>query len=405
MPDLTTEFAGLRFKNPISAAAGPITSTDYTVRQCIETGAGSVVVKSVGLDAETQLLPRPGNWFLDRQGERGGLMHFYAGLLPLDRAVEIVREVKPLAEREDARLIGSFFFIGRWTGIPPFEPVSPPALLGLRRMAQELEAAGAEAIEVVCNCGLCLSASDTIGFQERAIPLVFEALKGHLRVPFWIKLGYSHPVFWLRDIRAMKDWGATAVHAYSDFRVTFLDIETARPPVALPFGYGRWLRGLACHAAYLSAHGTGLQVMSGGGIHNWRDAVERMMCGASIAALESAVQHRGYGVFREILEGMTRFMERKGYERSSDLVGLAAPHIDNPEEFMTQFLAKTVPPESLRTLVDVDKCNGCGLCSSCIYGAIVMEDKRPRIDLGACARCGACITLCPKEALAIVAAG
>jgi len=53
MPDLTTDFAWLRFKNPISAAASPITSTAYTIRRCIENGAGSVVVKSVGLDSET----------------------------------------------------------------------------------------------------------------------------------------------------------------------------------------------------------------------------------------------------------------------------------------------------------------------------------------------------------------
>ncbi len=59
MVDLRVDFAGLRFKNPLSAAAGPITSTPYTIRKCIEHGAGSVVVKSVALDKEVQVLPRP----------------------------------------------------------------------------------------------------------------------------------------------------------------------------------------------------------------------------------------------------------------------------------------------------------------------------------------------------------
>ena len=70
MVDLGVDFAGLRFKNPLSAAAGPITSTPYTIRQCIEHGAGSAVVKSICPDEWTQALPRPGNWFLDRLGER-----------------------------------------------------------------------------------------------------------------------------------------------------------------------------------------------------------------------------------------------------------------------------------------------------------------------------------------------
>ena len=99
MVDLGVDFAGLRFKNPLSAAAGPITSTPYTIRQCIEHGAGSVVVKSVALDEAVQLLPRPGNWFLDRLGERGGLMHCYAGLLSPEKAAETIAAVKPLCRK------------------------------------------------------------------------------------------------------------------------------------------------------------------------------------------------------------------------------------------------------------------------------------------------------------------
>ncbi len=404
MVDLAVDFAGLRFKNPISAAAGPITSTPYTIRQCIEHGAGSVVVKSICPDEWAQALPRPGNWFLDRLGERGGLMHCYAGLLSQEKAAATVAEVKPLAEREDARLIGSVFFTGPWTGLPPYEPASPPAETRLRAMAIDLEAAGAEAVEVVCSCGYTLTASQTVGFQEQAIPLIYGALEGHIRIPFWIKLGFGHEVFMLRDLEAIQGLGGNAIHTYSDFRVTFLDIETARPPLSVPFGYGRWLRGLACYATYLSAHGTGLEVMNSSGIWSWKDAVERMMCGATIAALESPVQHRGYRIFGEILQGLTEFMERKGYERASDMIGIAAPHIDDPEAFMTGFLEKAGPPESRTLLLDDEKCSGCGLCASCIYGAVVMEEKRPRIVPDACERCGACATICPTEALSIVPA-
>lgn len=233
---------------------------------------------------------------------------------------------------------------------------------------------------------------------------MYEALDGHLSVPFWLKLGFNHDVFWLRYIDIMRNLGATAMHTYSDFRVTFLDIETARPPLPVPFGYGRWLRGLSNYATYLSANETGLQVINSGGIWNWRDAVERMMCGATIAALESPVQYRGYRIFGEIIDGMTGFMQRKGYERASDMVGLGLPYIDNPGEFMLQFSAGTVPPSSLHTVLSEDRCNGCGKCVSCIYGAVAMDNGKPRIDLELCERCGTCITICPVQALALVPA-
>jgi dihydropyrimidine dehydrogenase (NAD+) subunit PreA len=402
MPELEIEFAGIPFKNPVVAAAGPITSTPYTIGRCIESGAGAVIVKSVGLDPENQCLPRPGNWFLDRLGERGGLMHYFAGLLSPDQAAEYIETSRPLAEKENARLIGSFFFIGPWTGLSPFQPVSPPADVPLREMAKKLEAAGADAIEVCCSCGLSLDPTHSVHFQELAIPLVLKALEGHLNVPYWIKLGFGHDVFWLRDVKNMESHGVASVHAYSDFRVTFLDVETGKPPLSVPFGYGRWMRGLACYAAFLSARRSRLQVMSSGGIWTWKDAVERMMCGATLAALESAVQYRGYRIFEEIIQGMGRFMDRKGYRRPAELVGLAVPHIYNVKEFIEAYHRSTVPPQALRVVLDEEKCTGCGLCSACIYGAIVMENGVPRIDTGVCERCGACVTICPTEALGIL---
>lgn len=404
MVDLSIEFAGLKFKNPVVAAAGPITSTPYTIRRCIENGTSAVIVKSVGLDKENQLLPRPGNWFLDRVGERGGLMHCFAGLLTPEQAAEYISVSKPLAEKEDVRLIGSFFFIGPWTGLLPFKPVSPPIETALRQMAKQLEAAGAEGIEVACSCGYSLTPTNAVTFQEQAIPAVFRALQGHLKVPFWIKLGFGHEVFWLRDLKTMENLGAKALHAYSDIRVTFLDIETAKPPLPIPFGYGHWLRGPSCFAAYLAAYRTKLQVISSGGIWTWKDAVERMMCGATLASLESPVQHSGYKIFGEIIKGMNGFMERKGYKRSADMVGLAAPHIYDIKGFLAQYHRTTVPRSAVRTILNEEKCTGCGLCATCIYGAIVMENGLPHIDLKSCERCGTCITICPTEALAIVPA-
>ncbi len=401
MVDLAIEFSGMHFKNPVAAAAGPITSTPYTLRQCIEHGAGAVIVKSVGLDEMVQALPRPGNFFLDRQGERGGLMHCYAGILTPEQAVEYIGKTKPLAEAEDVRLIGSFFFIGPWTGISPFEKVEPPVEESLREIALQMQEAGADAIELACTCGYSLNASETVQYLEGCIPTVYRALAGHLEIPFWVKMGFNHDVFWLRDIGVMRELGATAFHAYSDFRVTWLDLDTGVPPLSAPFGYGRWLRGVSNYASYLSAYDTGMQVISSGGIWSWKDAVERMMCGATIAALESPVQYRGYRLFREILDGMTSYLEKKGHGSVSEIIGAAAPYIDDQGELMLTFGAGLVPLQSLVTVLDDGKCSSCGRCGGCIYGAVALADGKPQFDMEMCERCGACISICPTAALSL----
>ncbi|MEJ2716550.1 MAG: FAD-binding protein [Deltaproteobacteria bacterium] len=51
-------------------------------------------------------------------------------------------------------------------------------------------------------------------------------------------------------------------------------------------------------------------------------------------------------------------------------------------------------------VIDLDKCNGCGMCSrSCPYQAIEMEDKKARWLEDRCTLCGACLESCKFEAL------
>lgn len=52
--------------------------------------------------------------------------------------------------------------------------------------------------------------------------------------------------------------------------------------------------------------------------------------------------------------------------------------------------------------VDVNKCNGCGICVNvCPHQAITIDPytKRAEIDINKCDGCGACVSYCHSEAI------
>ncbi|MFZ1989348.1 MAG: 4Fe-4S binding protein [Alphaproteobacteria bacterium] len=401
MTDLSVNFAGLKLKNPIVADAGPIAMDPKTIGRCIDAGVGAVILRSITPDERYAVKTRPGHWFLDRLGEARTMMHIAGGLWTPEQGINYTKEVRPLAERERVKLIGSIYFNGPWTGISPHPPVTPPVDDYLRDLALRLEEVGVDAIEIAISCPLALTPAKLTIFHKGAIPLVVKTLAGKLEIPFWIKLGYHEDAIWLEETRAIGDMGMGAIHTLPDTRATFVDVDTGRPPVSMPMTYGRWKRGIACYITYLNWANTKLQVLSSGGVWTWRDAVERLMCGATLVGIETAIQYSGYGLFRKIIRGIDDFMVRKQYKKVQDLVGVAAPHIYNINEFLKAYYQCAVPNESVKTSVDSSKCTGCGMCQACIFGAVTMNGKIAKVDLDLCERCGVCASICPTGAITV----
>jgi len=397
MLDLCVNFAGIRHKNPIVAAAGHITHEPVNLKKCIEAGASAVTLKSISLDEETWARPRPCHHFLDKYGYRGALMHEELGFLTPELAVKYIKEIKPLAKDEGTIVVGNIV-LGEWSAKSVDEDKN------LRDIAWRLQDAGADAIEVPNTCGALISASDRVPRLKREIPLIINTLKGKLEVPFWIKMAFLYDSISIEDLKTIESMGLDAIHIYPEIRSTLIDVETGKPPVSMAYINGT-KTAESCYITYATRINTNLKIISSRGVWTWRDVVERIMCGATLVGIHTAVQYNGYKVFKEMISGLKSFMERKGYKKVEDFIGIATPHICNLEEAFKTLKKRQVAIESVEISIDSVKCNGCERCVVCNQGAITMKDGIAQVDLELCNRCGSCASICPQEAITLKVLG
>lgn len=68
-----------------------------------------------------------------------------------------------------------------------------------------------------------------------------------------------------------------------------------------------------------------------------------------------------------------------------------------------QMVEKTGSWRTLRPVVDMEKCIGCGVCDSfCPEAAINMVEKKAVINYDYCKGCGVCANECPQKAIEMI---
>jgi len=98
----------------------------------------------------------------------------------------------------------------------------------------------------------------------------------------------------------------------------------------------------------------GLPISGIGGIGNWKDAAEFIALGAGSVQVCTAAMIYGFNIVEEMKEGLSNWMDSKGYENINDFKGLAVPNTTDWKKLNMNY--KVV------ATIDEDKCIGCGRC-------------------------------------------
>lgn len=381
MADLSLDFAGLRLRTPVLAGSAGITGTVEGMKRAEDAGAGAVVMKSLFAKEVCRVAPTPRFRVLrnDLGRDRSFVLYSYEQASEWDpeRYAEEVRRAK---EALDIPVI------------PSINCLTPEEWLGYSALMEE---AGADAIELNLSCPHgphLMEGHDVTREMIEMTALVRQAR----RVPVMPKMTpqLNNPP---GVAVSLERAGADAIVAFNRFTGLDIDIESERPvmhggyaghggPWALHYTL-RWLAGM-----YPSLR---VPLAASGGVAGWQDVVKAILAGATAVQTVTAVVMRGYDEITRQNDGLSRWMDGKGYGSIAEFRGSICRRIVPMEDVFREHV--------LRAEINAGLCTACGICARvCIYDAAAEGEEAYAIVAERCDGCGLCVELCPTAAIAMV---
>ncbi|NWG86021.1 MAG: dihydroorotate dehydrogenase-like protein [Hydrogenophilaceae bacterium] len=304
MVDLSTEYLGLRLKNPLVPSASPLSKSLGKARQLEDAGAAAIVMYSL-FEEELRVEEAMAERFLLHpelgHGEASGFLpsmgHFWN---VLDRYLEQIQRLK---ESLDIPVIASLngISLGGWVD------------LGI-----ELQRAGADALELNVYHIAANAEDSSEAVEQRYIELLKE-LRHAVSLPIVMKLSpffSSLPNF----IRRLEAAGANGVALFNRFYQADIDLDSLAMADKLHLSTPddallrlRWIGIL---------HGrTRLNLAATGGVHGSEEALKMLLAGADVVHLASCLLQHGPERLSEILRGIEAWMVEREYASVSQLRG------------------------------------------------------------------------------------
>jgi len=233
--------------------------------------------------------------------------------------------------------------------------------------------------------------------------MVTRWVKKHSRMPCIVKLTPN-----ITDIRrpaeAAKRGGADAVSLINTINsITSVNLDDFCPE---PMIDGKGTHGGYCGPAVKpialnmvaeiarSAETRGIPISGIGGVTTWRDAAEFMALGAGNVQVCTAAMTYGFGIVKEMISGLSLWMDRKGFTSVDQVVGRAVPNVTDWQYLNLNHVTKA--------RIDPEACIGCGRCYAACedtsHQAIWQKPDRVfEVNDAECVACNLCVNVCPVE--------
>ena len=390
MADLSIQFAGIKSPNPFWLASAPPSNSGPQVHRAFEAGWGGAVWKTIGPPV-LNVSNRYGAWHYGTQK----MLAINNVELISDRPLEV--NLREIAEVKRA-------WPDRAVIVSAMVESKPDAWHDIVR---RIEDTGADGIELNYGCPHGMSERG-MGAAVGQVPEYCEQITRWVmnvaRIPVIVKLtpnitNIVHPA------RAAVAAGASAlslINTVNSIMGVDLDTLEVTPSIGGKGGHGGFagpaVKPIALNM--LSSLGvdevvsrSGLPISGMGGISTWKDAAEFLLLGASSLQVCTAVMHYGFRVIEDLCDGLSNWMDSKGFRTIGEVVGRSVHRISDFGKFDLSYSAVA--------RIDPAKCIQCNLCyvacNDTAHQCIDRVDGRPQVREEDCVGCRLCYNICPVD--------
>jgi len=365
MADLRVNFLGLELSNPVIIGSGPLNRCGLSMKKGIAAGAGAVITETIVNEVRKNVRPR-----LVKKDNGLQNIRLYSDytLEEWEKEISLIKKVKSVC-------------IANIMGHTPSE---------MAYIAGHAEKFGADAVEL----NSAIPHGEGLEVLSAKPDIVYELVNRVVKtvdIPVMLKLSPN-----VSNIAALaqaaEKAGASGISAINTVRsILGIDIETGKPLLPTFGGYsGEPIRPIGLAAVATAAQAVNLEISGIGGISSWEHAVEYIMLGAKTVQLQTSVILKGYEQIEKILNGLSAWMDKKGYASIEDFRGKALSKLKSFEEIRVEPYTAVLSNPCPRP--------DCRLCiTGCLYNAIAKSAAlEVCVDQNLCSGCGLCLSVCPE---------
>jgi dihydropyrimidine dehydrogenase (NAD+) subunit PreA len=411
MADLSTLFAGrIASPNPFWLGSGPPANCGDQVMRAFDAGWGGAVWKTLG-EPIVNVSSRYSS--VDLNGVR--MMGLNNIELITDRPLDVnLREIAEVKRRYPKHAVIASLMV-------------ESKRESWHEIVKRAEDAGSDGLELNFGCPHGMSErgmGSAVGQVPEYAAMITEWVVEVAKTPVLVKLTPN-----ISDIRASaraaKRGGAHGLSAINTINsITGIDLDTLvpRPDVGGMSAHGGYcgpaVKPIALHMVQqISSDPESALPLSGiGGVSTWRDAAEFILLGCESVQACTAPMHYGFRIVEDWIDGLSHWMDEKGFCAIDDFRGLSLPKVTEWRHLDLNY--------KIVARIDEDKCIGCQLCyAACWDGAhqcihrrqngrndeitmtpMVREvshetppERIPYVDEAECVGCNLCALVCPVE--------